>query len=160
MFGLSSAAQPPCRGAAALAAILALIAAQASGAPLTSALYATNGGLPEMTQAAYRALSARQSRSYDKRQDISPRQLLILLEVAARTDSSLGQALATGEMESAHTWNDHIRPPHRQRPTGLGDGGLAIPARHLQHHHQTIRRTVAVGNRRRPGKGPRPPGPQ
>ncbi len=122
MFGLSSAAQPPCRGAAALAAILALIAAQASGAPLTSALYATNGGLPEMTQAAYRALSARQSRSYDKRQDISPRQLLILLEVAARTDSSLGQALATGEMESAHTWNDHVRPPLANGQLGLATG--------------------------------------
>ncbi len=122
MFGLSSAAQPPYPGALPLAAILALIAAPASGAPLTSALYAMNGGLPEMTQAAYRVLSARQSRSYDKRQDISPRQLLILLEVAARTDSSLGQALATGEMESAHTWNDHIRPPLANGQLGSATG--------------------------------------
>ncbi len=122
MFGLSSAAQPPCPGAPALAAILTLLAAPASGAPLTSALCAMNGGLPALTQATYRTLSARQARSYDKRQDISPRQLLILLEVAARTDSSLGQALATGEMESAHTWNDHVRPPLPNGQLGSATG--------------------------------------
>ncbi|MFZ1537350.1 MAG: peptidoglycan-binding protein, partial [Chromatiaceae bacterium] len=121
-FGVSLVPQPRCLGAPTLAAILALLAATASGAPLTTAIYAGNGGVPEVTLAAYRALSARLSRSYDKKRDISPRQLLILLEVAARTESSLGQALATGEMESAHTWNDHVRPPLANGQLGSATG--------------------------------------
>ena len=121
-FDVSIVSQPPCLGAPTLAAILALLAATASGAPLTTALYAGNGGVPEVTLAAYRALSARLSGSYDKKRDISPRQLLILLEVAARTESSLGQALATGEIESAHTWNDHVRPPLANGQLGSATG--------------------------------------
>jgi hypothetical protein len=51
-----------------------------------------------------------QARNYDRTQDISPRQLLILLEVSERTGANLGQLLATGEFESAKTWNDFVRP--------------------------------------------------
>ena len=65
----------------------------------------------ESALAAYRALAATQSRNYDKVQDISPRQLVILLEVSERTGADLGQLLATGEFESAHTWNNFVRPP-------------------------------------------------
>lgn len=64
----------------------------------------------ESALAAYRALAATQSRNYDKVQDISPRQLVILLEVSERTGADLGQLLATGEFESAHTWNNFVRP--------------------------------------------------
>jgi hypothetical protein len=67
--------------------------------------------------AAYRATAARESRNYEKVQDISPRQLVSLLEVSERTGANLGQLLATGEFESAHTWNDFVRPP-------LGSGKL------------------------------------
>ncbi|MBP6583061.1 MAG: peptidoglycan-binding protein [Chromatiaceae bacterium] len=105
-----------------MAATLVLLSAAASGAPLTSALYAGNGGVPEVTLAAYRALSASLSRGYDRTRDISPRQLLTLLEVAERTETSLGQALATGEMESAHTWNDHVRPPLANGQLGSATG--------------------------------------
>ncbi len=121
-FGAAFFHQPGCLGASALAATLALLSATASGAPLTSALYTENGGVPEVTLAAYRALSASLSRGYDRSRDISPRQLLILLEVAERTDTSLGQALATGEMESAHTWNDHVRPPLANGQLGSATG--------------------------------------
>jgi len=67
--------------------------------------------------AAYQAEAARRARDYDRAQDISPPQLLRLLEVSERTGKSLGQALATGEFESAGTWNDFVRPT-------LGDGRL------------------------------------
>ncbi|WP_242482391.1 peptidoglycan-binding domain-containing protein [Thiocystis violacea] len=67
--------------------------------------------------AAYRATVAEQARNYDQTQDISPRQMLILLEVCERTGASLGQVLATGEYESARTWNDYVRPT-------LGSGRL------------------------------------
>ncbi len=121
-FGAPLVHQPGCLGAPALAATLVLLSAAASGAPLTSALYAGNGGVPEVTLAAYRALSASLSRGYDRTRDISPRQLLTLLEVAERTETSLGQALATGEMESAHTWNDHVRPPLANGQLGSATG--------------------------------------
>ncbi|MBP6582606.1 MAG: peptidoglycan-binding protein [Chromatiaceae bacterium] len=122
-FGAPLVHQPGCLGAPALAATLALVSTVASsGAPLTSAVYAGNGGVPEVTLAAYRALSASLSRGYDRTRDISPRQLLTLLEVAERTETSLGQALATGEMESAHTWNDHVRPPLANGQLGSATG--------------------------------------
>jgi len=59
----------------------------------------------------------RQANNYDRAQDVSPQQLLILLEVSERTGANLGQALATGEFESAKTWNDFVRPD-------LGNGRL------------------------------------
>lgn len=65
----------------------------------------------------YRALARSQARNYDRTQDLSPQQLLKLLEVSERTGANLGQALATGEFESAGTWNDFVRPT-------LGDGSL------------------------------------
>ncbi len=121
-FGNPLIHRPGYLGASALAAILTISSAAASGAPLTPALYASNGGVPEVTLAAYRALSANLSRGYDRSRDISPRQLLTLLEVAERTGTSLGQALATGEMESAHTWNDHVRPPLANGQLGSATG--------------------------------------
>ncbi|MEA3641120.1 MAG: peptidoglycan-binding domain-containing protein [Lamprobacter sp.] len=60
--------------------------------------------------AAYQAEAARRARDYDRAQDISPQQLLSLLEVSERTGKPLGQVLATGEFESAGTWNDFVRP--------------------------------------------------
>jgi hypothetical protein len=75
-----------------------------------------------VTLAAYRALSASQSRNYDRAQDISPRQMLILLEVTERIGASLGQALATGEHESARTWNDHVRPTLKNGSLGSATG--------------------------------------
>jgi hypothetical protein len=66
---------------------------------------------PKSALAAYREMAASQSRNYDRALDISPRQMVILLEVSERTGANLGQALATGEFESAHTWNDFVRPP-------------------------------------------------
>ena len=62
-------------------------------------------------------MAEKQARNYDQIQDISPKQLLILLEVSERTGTSLGQILATGEFESAKTWNDFVRPT-------LGNGRL------------------------------------
>lgn len=121
-FGTPLIPRPGYLGASALAAMLAICSAAASGAPLTPALYTGNGGVPEVTLAAYRALSASLSRGYDRSRDISPRQLLTLLEVAERTETPLGQALATGEMESAHTWNDHVRPPLANGQLGSATG--------------------------------------
>lgn len=65
----------------------------------------------------YQAQARQQARAYDRTRDISPWQLLMLLEVSERTGARLGQALATGEFESAGTWNDFVRPT-------LGDGSL------------------------------------
>lgn len=76
----------------------------------------------EALLADYQALSASQSRNYDRAQDISPRQMLLLLEVCERTGASLGQKLATGEHESAHTWNDHVRPTLRSGSLGSASG--------------------------------------
>ncbi|NEX20817.1 peptidoglycan-binding protein [Thiorhodococcus mannitoliphagus] len=72
---------------------------------------------PDQALAEYRAKAKAQARNYDRTQDISPQQMLILLEVSERTGASLGQALATGEFESAKTWNDFVRPT-------LGSGRL------------------------------------
>ena len=88
----------------------------------TSAVYSGSGSPPEATLAAYRAMSASQSRNYDRAQDISPRQMLILLEVCERTGADLGQVLATGEYESAHTWNDHVRPSLKTGKLGSATG--------------------------------------
>lgn len=77
---------------------------------------------PDPVLAAYQALSESQARNYDRAQDISPRQLLILLEVCERTGASLGQALATGEHESARTWNDHVRPTLKSGNLGSAAG--------------------------------------
>lgn len=76
---------------------------------------------PEVDLAAYRAIAATRARNYERSQDISPRQLALLLEVAERTGGSLGQFLATGEHESARTWNDFVRPT-------LKGGGLGSAA--------------------------------
>ncbi len=75
-----------------------------------------------MALAAYQAMSDSQSRNYERAQDISPRQMLILLEVCERTGASLGQTLATGEFESAHTWNDHVRPTLNNGSLGSATG--------------------------------------
>lgn len=104
------------------AAALVLASAWAADVPVASAVH-TVGWSPALTElAAYRSLSASQSRNYDRAQDISPGQLVILLEVSERTGASLGQALATGEHESAHTWNDHIRPTLSNGNLGSASG--------------------------------------
>ena len=104
-----------------MAALLVLSTAWAANSPAPSTLYSAEGG-PEPDLAAYRALSDSRSRDYDKTQDISPRQLVLLLEVAERTGTNLGQALATGEHESARTWNDHIRPTLKSGNLGSATG--------------------------------------
>lgn len=95
-----------------VATVLACLAppGRAVDAPEAPTLPAEAANPPKATLSAYRALAAEQARSYDQTQDISPRQLLLLLEVSERTGASLGQALATGEYESARTWNDFVRP--------------------------------------------------
>jgi hypothetical protein len=77
---------------------------------------------PKSALAAYREMAASQSRNYDRMLDISPRQMVALLEVSERTGANLGQALATGEFESAHTWNDFVRPPLRGGKLGSATG--------------------------------------
>lgn len=104
-----------------MAAVLVLSSALATRSPVASTLY-PGGGPPEPDLAAYRALSDSRSRDYDKTQDISPRQLVLLLEVAERTGANLGQALATGEHESARTWNDHVRPTLKSGNLGSATG--------------------------------------
>ncbi|HSO83620.1 peptidoglycan-binding protein [Thiocapsa sp.] len=93
-----------------------------SAASVTDAVYTTDGSKHELMLAAYRDWSATRWRDYDRIQDISPRQMLVLLEVAERTGANLGQALATGEMESAHTWNDHVRPTIAEGRLGSATG--------------------------------------
>ena len=48
--------------------------------------------------------------------------MLLLLEVTERIGASLGQALATGEHESARTWNDHVRPTLKNGSLGSATG--------------------------------------
>ena len=48
--------------------------------------------------------------------------MVILLEVSERAGASLGQALATGEHESARTWNDHVRPTLKSGSLGAATG--------------------------------------
>jgi hypothetical protein len=83
----------------------------------------------------FAATAERRARDYDRTQDISPRQMLVLLDVAERTGYSLGQLLATGEHESAHTWNDFVRPP-------LGGGRLGSAAGVWQFQPKTFERVV------------------
>jgi hypothetical protein len=114
-----------CRGLLsgfATAAVLALPLAWAAEPSEPPAVPARDGGPPDEALAAYMALAASQARDYDRRQDISPRQLVILLEVSERIGASLGQALATGEHESARTWNDHVRPTLKSGSLGAATG--------------------------------------
>ena len=104
-----------------MAAFLVLSTAWAADSPAPSILHSEEGA-PAPNLAAYRALSDSRSRDYDKTQDISPRQLVLLLEVAERTGANLGQALATGEHESARTWNDHVRPTLKSGNLGSATG--------------------------------------
>jgi len=83
----------------------------------------------------FRAQAERRARDYDRSQDIAPRQLLALLDVAERSGYSLGQLLATGEHESAHTWNDFVRPP-------LGGGRVGAAAGVWQFQPQTFERVI------------------
>ncbi|WP_295386544.1 peptidoglycan-binding protein [uncultured Thiodictyon sp.] len=112
---------PSVLGGLALAVAVALTAPPAAGQAMISATY-SGEGQPPVTLAAYRVLSASQSRNYDRTQDISLRQMRILLEVSERTEANLGQALATGEMESAYTWNDHVRPTLKNGTLGSATG--------------------------------------
>jgi len=75
-----------------------------------------------MTVADFKAMSSAQSRNYDTNQDISPRQMLRLLDVCERTGANLGSLLASGEMESAHTWNDFVRPTLPSGKLGAASG--------------------------------------
>ena len=90
----------------------------------------------------FRALAERRARDYDRAQDIRPDQLLVLLDVAERTGYSLGQLLATGEHESAHTWNDFVRPPLNDGRVGVATGVWqfqpATFARLLQLHGEEL----------------------
>lgn len=105
-----------------MAAAFALPVAWAADPAVTSALDSGDRSSPEAALAAYRVLADSQSRNYDRAQDISPRQMFLLLEVTERTGASLGQALATGEFESAHTWNDHVRPTLNNGNLGSATG--------------------------------------
>ena len=109
-------------GGFATVAVMAVASVWAAEPPMTSAVSVGDGSAPEETLAAYRALAASQARDYDRRQDISSRQLVILLEVSERAGASLGQALATGEHESARTWNDHVRPTLKSGSLGSATG--------------------------------------
>ncbi|EGV18332.1 peptidoglycan-binding protein [Thiocapsa marina] len=104
---------------------------------VTDAVYTADGSAHALMLAAYRDWSETRWRDYDRTQDISPRQMLVLLEVAERTGANLGQALATGEMESAYTWNDHVRPTIADGRLGSATGVWQfIPAT----FHDIIRR--------------------
>jgi hypothetical protein len=48
--------------------------------------------------------------------------MVLLLEVAERTGANLGQSIATGEHESARTWNDYIRPTLKSGSLGSATG--------------------------------------
>ncbi len=100
------------------AILLTCAAASAAGEPT-----AEGAPLPQDHRLdAYIEHAAREARNYDRTQDISPRQMLLLLEVGGRTGANLGQLLATGEHESAGTWNDHIRPPIGKNRVGKATG--------------------------------------
>lgn len=111
-------------GGPAVAAVLALMSPWAclGAEPPLAPARAAGVDPPGLVLAVYRAYAASQSRNYDRSQDISPRQLVLLLEVAQRTGTSLGQALATGEHESAQTWNDHVRPTLKNGGLGSATG--------------------------------------
>ncbi|NEV62150.1 peptidoglycan-binding domain-containing protein [Thiorhodococcus minor] len=107
----------PLGGSVALLLALGLGSASAAGDPADVDAPASEPTAQALALADYRAMAARQASNYDSTQDISPEQMLLLLEVSERTGASLGQALATGEFESAKTWNDFVRPT-------LGNGSL------------------------------------
>ena len=109
-------------GGFAMAAALAVASVWATEPSSLPAGSASDGSAPQETLAAYRALAASQARDHDRRQDISPRQLVVLLEVSERVGANLGQALATGEHESARTWNDHVRPTLKSGSLGSATG--------------------------------------
>ncbi len=117
------------------ATLLALSSAWAAEPAVAPAIPSADATPPESALATYQALSASQSRNYDRTQDISPRQMLLLLEVCERTGASLGQMLATGEHESARTWNDHVRPT-------LNDGSLGSASGVWQFMPGTFHRIV------------------
>ncbi len=83
----------------------------------------------------FQAQADERARDYDRNRGITPEQLLALLDVAERTDYSLGQLLATGEHESAHTWNDFVRPP-------LSGGRVGSAAGVWQFQPKTFERIV------------------
>ncbi|NBC11864.1 MAG: hypothetical protein GVY09_00685 [Gammaproteobacteria bacterium] len=112
-----------------------LLAAQATAAPIVPPR-PTNAAIAwQQALERFQARAERRARGYDRTQDIRPSQLLTLLDVAARTGYSLGQLLATGEHESAHTWNDFVRPP-------LGGGRLGSAAGVWQFQPRTFERVI------------------
>ncbi len=116
--------------------IAGLLAAGLAGAFPITPPRTPNAAIAELTAVdRFQAQADRRAREYDRTQDISPRQLLALLDVAERTGYSLGQLLATGEHESAHTWNDFVRPP-------LGGGRLGAAAGVWQFQPRTFQRVI------------------
>jgi len=100
-----------------------LVWVNASASPTTPRPLTTDAAVAQADALdAFRALAKRRARDYDRVQDIRPDQLLVLLEVAERTGYSLGQLLATGEHESAHTWNDFVRPRLSGDRVGVATG--------------------------------------
>lgn len=112
-----------------------LLAAPATAAPLLLPQPVNAAASWQNTLLRFQAHAARRARDYERTQDIRADQLLVLLDVAERTDYSLGQLLATGEHESAHTWNDFVRPP-------LGGGRLGSAAGVWQFQPRTFERII------------------
>jgi hypothetical protein len=115
----------PCRASARAAGLLlcALLGGSvAHAAPLLPPRPVNAALAQDAAVARFQAHADARARDYERTQDISPRQLLVLLDVAERTGYSLGQLLATGEHESAHTWNDFVRPPLRGGRLGVAAG--------------------------------------
>jgi hypothetical protein len=110
------------RVAAALFICALLPSASVFAAPILPTRAVNAALVQEAAVARFQQHADARARDYERTQDISPRQLLVLLEVAERTDYSLGQLLATGEHESAHTWNDFVRPPLRGGRVGVAAG--------------------------------------
>jgi hypothetical protein len=112
----------PRAGAVCVLAASLLSAAGADAIPITPprAQHAAIAQIEAVER--FQARADRRARHYDRVQDITPAQLLVLLDVAERTDYSLGQLLATGEHESARTWNDFVRPPLRGGRLGSAAG--------------------------------------
>lgn len=125
----------------AISAVLPLVAA---GLLAWGSAGAARIGQPHVHDAArgcadaleqFQAQADQRARDYDRTRDITPEQLLALLDVADRTDYSLGQLLATGEHESAHTWNDFVRPP-------LSGGRVGSAAGVWQFQPKTFERII------------------
>jgi hypothetical protein len=96
-----------------LSIIAACVLAAVAGGPSAAASPCGRDAAIAQAEAVerFQALAEQRARDYDRTRDIGPEQLLALLDVAERTGYSLGQLLATGEHESAHTWNNFVRPP-------------------------------------------------